>query len=297
MSALRLILLAIAIPLFGLIWWWSARQLKRAQDQNDSVDEASSWNRKGLLDEVPLEAEASLASPPLESTQAVEPVLAEDAAASRSSLRDPLADLPVIEVPAEAVSQWEHHEGPIEVRKGYVEELPSWLMVDPPAEVPLPSAATAADHRAPEVAVESPKAPAIPERIISIRVPFQGRTVSGIRLKMWFEQEGLKFATHQLFHKIVDGQSHFMVANLHNPGVFDPKTLEAKQYSGLTFFAVFPGPRTISAQARFDDLFECARRVAEQLGGVLHTDDGSEFSVALMMKLREELASYDQAHA
>jgi len=342
---LRLLLLAIAIPLFGLIWWWSARQLKRSQgDAGEEAITDAEWNHnKGQLDDVPLARDDEFAPASESQTGAartaipaselassldhagvdapgVDELDAHKPAPARHS--DPKPELPIVEVSADAVSQWQHQDGPIEMRHAHVDELPAWLMSNPE---PLPilaapikrPASAASDQSTPTsvahgataeraaepatvVAAASPAANApdavagdVPERVIAIRVPFQGRTVSGLRLKMWFEQEGLRFGTHQLFHKLVAGQSQFMVASLRNPGIFELKTLEARQFEGLTFFAIFPGSTILSAQSRFDELFECARRVAEQLGGVLQTDDGSEFTVAMMMALRAELAVYD----
>ena len=331
MTWLRLILLGIAVPLFFGIWWWSARAARKRSPEapRERVDPefmGNSWDAPA-----PVTAAHELASDGGSAPHsqpgaawrfpdAVEPRLFDEPATDRVEQLEPPAyarseggakrvspseAIPIIDVSAESVAAYAKADGPIDVSvKPAVEAVTVWLATAAalaseslPAQ-PAQSASHAPVGAANEASQANPMSQAteaLPERVVAIRVVF-ARSVSGLRLKMWFDQEGLKLGQHQLYYHLLHGQSQFMVANLNQPGVFDPKTLESRQYQGLTFFAVYPalaiGVR-VSAQARFDDMFECARRVAEQLGGVLQTDTGAEFGVTLMMQIRDELKVYE----
>lgn len=342
MSWLRIILLIITIPLFLVIWWWSARSQRRVAEEPERREpdfgsgqwsddhglepssghlERGGYTADSMVNQHLIDTgEHDLTLTPAERRYQTEPELFDEPAIARHHSSDApqvtahagaaLPEIPMVEVSRESAAQYENLDGPIDVVKATVEEVPAWLApsTDSPGLMPhIPSVATSVPLemvREPEPVIESvpPREPikptAVPSRVVAIRVAFQNRSVSGMRLKMCFDQEGLKFGQHQFYHRLVDGQSQFMVANLNKPGEFDPKTLEARQYNGLTFFAIFSSihnasGQPVSAKARFDDLFETARRVAEQFGGVLKTDDGSEFDVSLMLKTRDELAIYE----
>lgn len=173
-------------------------------------------------------------------------------------------------------------------------------------EIELPSIATErpAQRRAPtvEAAGSGPRADsapaarpsAKPQKIITVRVtaPAPSR-FEGAELLSAIEGLGLVHGRFDIFHRMHPlGRPVFSIANLLEPGTFDPATMRSGAYPGVAIFAVLPGP--VPGHHALDDLMATARSLADRLGGNLLDDRGAMLSVQRMTQMREEVTVFER---
>ena len=143
------------------------------------------------------------------------------------------------------------------------------------------------------VAVEpSPRKPAAPDRVITIRlIPRGDDELSTERAVVALTGAGLKHGRYGIFHREdATGETAFSVASLTEPGTFDLANLHETTIAGLTFFVVLPGMG--DPVARFDAMVETARALSVELAADLHDERGSSWSVQRERYLREEIIEY-----
>ena len=130
------------------------------------------------------------------------------------------------------------------------------------------------------------------QRIVTIRVCAVGEARwSGVQLMAALELHGLAFGRYQVFHrKHVDGRSLFCVASLIEPGTFDVDVMAEQEFRGVTLFAVLPGP--VEPLETLDELFGTARRLAEELSGMVQDGKGMPLSPQRAAALREDVARF-----
>jgi cell division protein ZipA len=96
-----------------------------------------------------------------------------------------------------------------------------------------------------------------------------------------------------IFHRMHPlGRPVFSIANLLEPGTFDPATMRSGAYPGVAIFAVLPGP--VPGHHALDDLMATARSLADRLGGNLLDDRGAMLSVQRMAQMREEVTVFER---
>jgi len=126
-------------------------------------------------------------------------------------------------------------------------------------------------------------------KILALRVsaPLPTR-FSGAQLLEALRAERLEFGRFDIFHRLDEqGRPVFSLANLLEPGTFDPATMEEGAYPGVALFVVLPGP--LPAVEAFDQLVATAKGLAARLGGSLQDERGGWLSAQRIASLREEL--------
>ena len=102
----------------------------------------------------------------------------------------------------------------------------------------------------------------------------------------------LKYGYMDIFHRMgEDAKPMFSVANLVEPGSFDPETIHDLRTPGLTFFMQLPVFG--SAQDALTDMLQCAYHVSELLGADLCDKHRKLLSESEAEKLRELVKHYD----
>ena len=161
-----------------------------------------------------------------------------------------------------------------------------------------PSSATGGGDAAsspPEAVVAAeptPRKPAAPDRVITLRlIPRGDDELSMERAVVALTGAGLKHGRYGIFHKEdVTGEPAFSVASLTETGTFDLANLHETTIAGLSFYVVLPGIG--DPVARFDAMVETARALSVELAADLHDERGSSWSVQRERYLREEIIEY-----
>ncbi|HEY4212121.1 MAG TPA: cell division protein ZipA C-terminal FtsZ-binding domain-containing protein [Steroidobacteraceae bacterium] len=150
------------------------------------------------------------------------------------------------------------------------------------AAAPLPEL-----PRGEEPIVEWP--PEQSRKIVALRIVstaperFAGRVV-----RTALVAEGFMLGKYQIFHKPdADNRAVLSAASLSKPGVFDLDTIDAQRFTGLSLFAVLPGPRT--PREAFEELLATARNLNERLQGGLQDERGGPLTPTRIASLREGL--------
>ncbi|MEJ2514508.1 MAG: cell division protein ZipA C-terminal FtsZ-binding domain-containing protein [Gammaproteobacteria bacterium] len=117
------------------------------------------------------------------------------------------------------------------------------------------------------------------------------QSFQGAALAEAFAQEGLEHGQLGAFHSLgPDGRSRFMVANLTEPGSFDPDGMADQEIPGVSLFMVLPGPA--DPPATLDAMLGVARRLARRFNGELLDENGSTLTVQEAAYLREKVVEY-----
>lgn len=117
--------------------------------------------------------------------------------------------------------------------------------------------------------------------------------LSGERLFAAAESAGLSYGELKIYHHLRDGEQQFGMANLVEPGFFDPAKAESFTTPGVSFFLQLPGPsRPLRA---FDDLVAVAEQMAAALGGELRDGQRRPLAPEEVARLRREVESYEAA--
>jgi cell division protein ZipA len=101
------------------------------------------------------------------------------------------------------------------------------------------------------------------------------RTFSGPAIAQAARQQGMDFGAMNIYHlksNSARGCRHlFSMANLYQPGVFDPETIDRFKTTGLTLFMTVP---CVSEPVRvFERMMQTAKGLCESLGGKLTDQD------------------------
>ncbi|HEX5339358.1 MAG TPA: cell division protein ZipA [Gammaproteobacteria bacterium] len=106
---------------------------------------------------------------------------------------------------------------------------------------------------------------------------------------------GLKYGRYRIFHRLLKAdpqQSVFSVANMVEPGAFDPATLPEQTLPGLTLFLVLPGPQDgVDAYA---DMLATARHLAERLDGEVLDETRSTLTRQTAHHIRERIIEFQR---
>jgi FtsZ-interacting cell division protein ZipA len=131
-----------------------------------------------------------------------------------------------------------------------------------------------------------------PHLILVLHVARPQRPIVAIELFPAFEEAGLTYGSMDIFHHALDdGREAFSVANMVEPGTFDPTVLiEGIETPGVTLFAVLPGP--LPAMPTFERMLSCGRRLAEMLGADLLDENRNTFTKQTEAHLRERIAEF-----
>ncbi|MGD2112703.1 MAG: cell division protein ZipA [Gammaproteobacteria bacterium] len=134
-----------------------------------------------------------------------------------------------------------------------------------------------------------------PEKVITLYVlaptgvPFRGDF-----LLEALGEAGLEFGDMQIFHRIERQarreQTLFSLANLVEPGTFDPRDMKRFTTQGVVLFLQLPGPD--DAIKAFDAMVAAARTLAASLEGSLCDATRSVLTNQTISHMREEVVDY-----
>ena len=167
-------------------------------------------------------------------------------------------------------------------------EIEALIRIDEPADVLLeePPAHDASPEDAPPRA--APPAPS-PPAVLAITLVSASGSISGIRLRRVLTDHGLGLGSRGMFERIgEEGRPLYSAANLVEPGVFDPLTLDGVSTPGLVLFQVLEGPG--DHLEVFEAMLQTARRLAERLDCALCDTRRKPLSESAITMLRDEAA-------
>ena len=124
----------------------------------------------------------------------------------------------------------------------------------------------------------------------------RGKPFRGTALREAFSQAGLKHGVMQIYHRMAGegdrGEAVFSIANLVEPGTFDPGEFDRSTTPGISLFMRLPGP--VNASMAFDDFMATARQLSERLGGELRDETRSVLSRQTIEHLREDIVEFQR---
>jgi cell division protein ZipA len=281
MGELRWILLGCgALLLVGIYVWGLLRQrARRPAPREEWSAPARDW--PAMPDEVPV-PEIAPAGPSAEWSEA---------APDAEPVAPPPPPVPARVQPVAAASTVRREPTIGGARVPVVEEieLPSIATERPASRRPPPADAGGRAEPAPATAPSGK-----PQKIITVRVtaPAPSR-FEGAALLAAIEGLDLVHGRFDIFHRMhPSGRPVFSIANLLEPGTFDPASMRSGAYPGVAIFAVLPGP--VPGHHALDDLMASARSLADRLGGNLLDDRGAMLSVQRMAQMREEVTVFER---
>lgn len=119
---------------------------------------------------------------------------------------------------------------------------------------------------------------------------------AGFELINIFNQCDLRFGEMKIFHRFEEedgrGCIQFSIAQSHEPGLFDPKTMASSHFSGLTFFMSLPG--ATQPLLAYKAMSEMAQFVAKSLEGDLLDETHSAFTAQTCEHQREQIIDYQR---
>lgn len=117
----------------------------------------------------------------------------------------------------------------------------------------------------------------------------------GADLENAFDACGLKFGRYKVYHRLegagTEAPSVFSVANVVEPGSFDPETIAGASFPGLTLFMVLPGAR--GGVAAYADMLATSRQLAQQLGGEVLDQERSTLTRQTARHIRERIIQFE----
>jgi cell division protein ZipA len=124
----------------------------------------------------------------------------------------------------------------------------------------------------------------------------RGKPFRGSALREAFSQAGLKHGDMEIYHRMSDegarGTAVFSIANLVEPGTFDPGEFDRSTTPGISLFMRLPGP--VQPIMAFDDFVATARQLSERLGGELRDETRSVLSRQTTEHLREDVLEFER---
>lgn len=140
-----------------------------------------------------------------------------------------------------------------------------------------------------EVPAREPPPEPSPPAVLALTLVSASGSISGIRLRRVLTDHGLGLGSRGMFERIgEEGRPLYSAANLVEPGVFDPLTLDGLSTPGLVLFQVLEGPG--DHLEVFETMLQTARRLAERLDCALCDTRRKPLSDSAITMLRDEAA-------
>jgi cell division protein ZipA len=131
--------------------------------------------------------------------------------------------------------------------------------------------------------------------ILSLRIAALGHErLSGRVVRLALGACGFEHGRFGIFHQPgADGRALLSAANLSKPGIFDLANMDFQRFSGLSLFAVLPGP--LPPAAALDHLLDTAQDLAERLRARLQDEQGLALGAEQLETLRRTVQDLTQA--
>jgi cell division protein ZipA len=122
--------------------------------------------------------------------------------------------------------------------------------------------------------------------ILSLRIAaLSHERLSGRVVRQALGACGFEHGRFGIFHQPgADGRALLSAANLSKPGIFDLPNMDFQRFSGLSLFAVLPGP--LPPAAALDHLLDTAQDLAERLRARLQDEQGLTLGATQLETLR-----------
>jgi len=137
-----------------------------------------------------------------------------------------------------------------------------------------------------------------PQLIIVLRVIANSQQkFAGADIFAVLEDLGLNYGEMRIFHHYGVGDMKvkkpvFSVANVVEPGTFDPKERDHFTTPGLAFFMQLPGP--LGGRVAFELMLNTAQRVADVLEGTLIDEREQLLTSDIIIGLRDRIAQFER---
>ncbi|RKZ51290.1 MAG: cell division protein ZipA [Candidatus Parabeggiatoa sp. nov. 3] len=163
---------------------------------------------------------------------------------------------------------------------------------------------SAVSEKQEETVVQTPPAPSVKredkksEMIIVLYVVAQRQSVfTGRDILTVFEDLGLQYGKMKIFHHYGIGelkvqQAIFSIANLMEPGTFNPHQMDDLTTEGLVLFMRLPGP--FGGRVAFELMLNNAGKLAEVLEGTVEDERHTPLNQKLIGALRDKIANFEQ---
>lgn len=120
---------------------------------------------------------------------------------------------------------------------------------------------------------------------------------TGMEILTVLEELGLKYGDMNIFHHYGFGdnkleQAVFSLANMVEPGTFNPQRMANFSTTGLALFMRLPGP--FGGRVAFELMLNSAQKMAEVLEGTIEDERHTQLTQKLMTSLRERIANFEQ---
>jgi len=111
------------------------------------------------------------------------------------------------------------------------------------------------------------------------------------------KEQGLNYGKMKIFHHHGIGElkvkdSIFSIANIVEPGTFDPREMAEFTTSGLVLFMRLPGP--FGGRVAFELMLNSAQRIAEMLEGVVKDERNRPLSPENIEIIRERISEFEK---
>jgi cell division protein ZipA len=168
---------------------------------------------------------------------------------------------------------------------------PTYADTEAPAEPT--AAAEPVSSTEQQAAVALPEVPVgMQEMIAALHVMAQpGELLAGDALLKALTEAGLEYGAMRIFHSLRGGRPLFSVANLVEPGSFDPSTMADSSTRGIVLFLRLPGPE--NGREAFNAMLHTAEQLAETLHGRLRDERRNPLTRQNIDLTRERIAEYE----
>jgi len=118
----------------------------------------------------------------------------------------------------------------------------------------------------------------------------KGQKLSGLDLKVALKTLSFRYGDMQIYHRMTLGvhkKPLFSVANIIEPGTFNPQDDATMNTPGILMFAKLPGP--VNGLTLFDDLLETAQSLTEKLNGILCDQSKQQVNQNILESMRSRI--------
>jgi cell division protein ZipA len=158
--------------------------------------------------------------------------------------------------------------------------------------------APASEPRAPSSGAEPRRGGAGSDLIIVLNVASEpGSPFAGAEVRAALESVDMRFGDMNIYHHFGIGDSRserpvFSVANMLEPGTFDPARMDDFTTPGLVMFLRLPGP--LDPRVAFELMLNTGQRLAEELGGELRDETRSVLGAQTIAHIRERISEFNR---